>query len=304
MCTAISLRAANGDMVTGRTMDFSYRLSPRFFRIPAGQRLMNQITRQPFYTRYAFMGIGQKLPELQLADGANEAGLSIAALYFPEYVQYDTMGKGQPCVASTDVTTLVLGLCGSVEQAVTLLKNTAIIGMKDAITHSVAPLHWLLADSSGRCVTFEKTRCGAQCHENPVGILANSPDFGWHMTNLRNYMLIAPKQSPSASWGQKITLKPFGQGGGTFSLPGDYTSTGRFVRAAWLAAHTQDIPDGTAAVNAAFHILGNVSIPKGCVVTDRASWDYTQYTVMFDLKAFRCYLKQYDDLPSVQTCSP
>jgi choloylglycine hydrolase len=27
-----------------------------------------------------------------------------------------------------------------------------------------------------------------RCHDNPLGVLTNSPAFDWHMANLRNYV--------------------------------------------------------------------------------------------------------------------
>ena len=47
-----------------------------------------------------------------------------------------------------------------------------------------------------------------------MGVMANSPDFQWHMTNLRSYMDVSTTQQKEAQWGS-VTLTPFGQAGGT-----------------------------------------------------------------------------------------
>ena len=66
----------------------------------------------------------------------------------------------------------------------------------------------------------KNTISGLQLMDNDIGVLSNSPDFTWHMTNLRNYMNVSPRQNPEEAW-NNVTLTPSGQGAGTFGLPGD-----------------------------------------------------------------------------------
>lgn len=291
MCTAISMIAKNGDVVMGRTMDFSYQLQPKLYELPAGNEFIGQAYGQVYTSKYSVIGIGQDISPLTFADGANNVGLGAAALYFPAYAEYDSGDKlhGR-AVASTDVILYVLSMCRDASEVVSFFQGASIVGAADRITGAVAPLHWMFLDVSGKCVVVEKTIEGTFCHENPIGVLANSPDFGWHMTNLRNYAGVLPEQKENAVWGGDISLTPFGQGGGTWSLPGDFTSPGRFVRTAWLKTHTVDLADSSAAIRAGFQILGNVSIPKGCVVTERGTYDYTQYTVFYDLENYEVHM--------------
>ena len=75
-------------------------------------------------------------------------------------------------------------------------------------------------------MVIEKTADGLHLMDNPVGVLSNSPDFQWHLTNLRNYMNLSSSQNQSQTWGS-LELTPLGQGAGSFGLPGDcllYTS--------------------------------------------------------------------------------
>ena len=151
-----------------------------------------------------------------------------------------------------------------------------------------------MADQSGKCLVAEKTADGLHIMENPIGVLANSPDLPWHLTNLRNYMNVTPDQPPEREW-DSVKLTPFGQGGGTFGLPGDYTSPSRFVRTAWLKSHTPTSADRQAAVNTCFHIMNSVTIPKGAVMTSRGTPSYTQYTAFIDLSAKEYFFKTYDN---------
>ena len=297
MCTAITLTAASGDILMGRTMDFSYALEPELYVVPAGYKYNSSLKHQYFKTQFSFIGSGQNLSPITFADGVNEAGLCAAALYFPGYAVYDQSEKNTSteCVAAaSELVSFLLGMCASVEHALSILPELKIVGIPDLITNSAAPLHWLLADFSGRCVAIEKTCDGLNYYENNIGVLSNSPDFIWHMTNLRNYINIVPAQQEHTKW-KDVCLSPFGQGAGTLGLPGDFSPTGRFVRAAWLKSHITTPADGWDAVIAGFHVLDNVSIPKGCIVTDRGSTDYTQYTIFYNLTSREVFFKTYDN---------
>ena len=297
MCTAMTILTPKKDIIFGRTMDFSYPLAPELYFIPKGYRWNNIQNTHQIRNQYRVMGIGQNISPVILADGINEMGFAAAALYFPGYAQYDepdVKDTSTLCVAALEMVNFLLGQCASVEHAALILKSIRIVGVKDAVTNSVAPLHWLIADRQGRCMTVEKTEDGLSLMENPIGVLANSPDFNWHMTNLRSYRNLEPHQKQESSLGS-VKLTPFGQGGGTFGMPGDYTPPSRFVRTAFQKSYTVIPAEKNEAVTACFHILESVSIPKGVVMTDRGTPDYTQYTAFANLSSLEYYFKSYEN---------
>ena len=298
MCTAITVQSPRQETYFGRTMDFSFPLEPELYIIPKNYEWNNLPGTHRIRNRYSCIGIGQDISPVILADGVNEMGFAAAMLYFPGYAEYDSADSGtnssQTPVAALELVNFLLGLCPSVSQAVPLLQGIRIVGIEDPITHTQAPLHWILADSSGACMTVEKTEDGLHLMDNPLGLLSNSPDFQWHMTNLRNYMNVRPRQSPEAVW-SSVRLTPFGQGTGTLGLPGDYTPPSRFVRTAYLKSHTV-IPEAAEdAVTACFHILDSVTIPKGAVITPLGTADYTQYTAFSNLSTLEYFYKTYDN---------
>ena len=70
-------------------------------------------------------------------------------------------------------------------------------------------------------------------YESKVGVLTNSPEYPWHLVNLRNYVNLRPEPAASVELGgEKLT--PVGSGSGLLGIPGDYTPPSRFVRAAFL----------------------------------------------------------------------
>lgn len=297
MCTAVTLKSPADEIYLGRTMDFSYPLDPELCIIPRNYTWTNTLNTHHIKNRYRIMGIGQQIPPLLLAEGVNEMGFAAAALYFPGYASYDTvppMDSSRPPITATELAGFLLGQCASVREASSLLPTLKIAGTEDSVTQSVTPLHWILADKSGSCMAVEKTRNGLQLHNNPVGVLTNSPDFPWHLTNLRNYMNASPVQIEEQTW-DGVTLTPFGQGGGSSPLPGGYTPPARFVRTAFLKSNTPLPEDTDQAVNTCFHILESVSLPKGAVITSRDTADYTQYTSFMNLSTGDYYYKTYEN---------
>lgn len=296
MCTAITLQSEKQENYFGRTMDFSFCIEPSLYIICQNYAWRNVINRNIISDDYGFIGIGQESDGLlAFFDGVNEKGFAAAALYFAGYAQYDMQAAfGKEPVASVDFLHYILGKCGSVEDLEELLQHTSLIGLQDPVTETAAPLHWIATDKSGKCVVVEQTEKGLELFQNPIGVLANSPDFQWHMTNLRNYMNVSPRQNREAVWGE-TRLTPFGQGAGTALLPGGYTSPDRFVRTAYQKTHIPATKGRAETVTACFHIMNSVTIPKGVVITDRNTYDYTKYIAFINTNTCEYFFKTYDN---------
>ncbi len=295
MCTVMTLKTADGSCLLGRTMDFSMELNPSVYIVPRNYQWINARNTAIVSNPYSFLGIGQETGGLAFADGVNERGFAAAALYFPGYASYQEEGteKGRLPLAAWELTGFLLGRCETVGQAAALMDGIALMAVPDEVTGTAAPLHWLIADQSGRSMVIEPMEDGVHIMENPVGVLTNSPDFSWHMTNLRNYAGVSPAQPSGVRWGE-ADLTPFGQGGGSFPLPGGFTPPARFVRTVFERTHLP-VPAGQAeGVMACFHVLEGVSIPRGSVKTDQGGEDYTQYTAVLDTSLGEYFFRSYD----------
>lgn len=304
MCTAITLDSKSNEYFLGRTMDFSHDIEPKFFIIPRNYKWTNTLNGKLVIDSYKFIGLGQDTGSLLgFFDGVNEEGFAAAALYFAGYAKYEELetNKHKESISSIDFLHYILGRCKSIKDLSALLKNTNIVGIKDPVTNTVAPLHWVAMDKSGKCVVIEPTERGIELINNPIGVMANSPDFNWHMTNLRNYTGVSPNQKEEVSWGD-TSLNPFGQGAGTTNLPGGFTSPERFVRAAYLKMHIPTPKNSMEAINSCFHIMESVSIPKGAVITKRDTYDYTKYTAFININTCEYFYKTYDNLQIKSEC--
>lgn len=295
MCTAITLKDKDNNCYFGRTMDFSYELNPSIYFSPKHFTWSNT-PNSKIVNKYCFIGIGQNISRIVFTEGVNEEGVAVAALYFPGYAVYDSpYSDKRHKIESLEIVNFLLGNCSSVDEAFLIMNHTSIIGVEDNITHAVAPLHWIVTDKTGKCLVIENTIDGLHLMKNPIGVLTNSPNFEWHMTNLNNYLNISNYQVEQAHWNDLI-LMPFGQGAGAIGLPGDYSPPSRFVRTAFLKSHIHMLENSEEALVAYFHIMNSATIPKGIVMTNRGTIDYTQYISFIDLHNLKYYFKTYNSL--------
>lgn len=295
MCTAVTFQSGQMQNFLGRTMDFSYPLIPNLYVVPKDYSWKSVRSDQDFRDLYRFIAMGQQEGgTLGFFDGVNENGFAAAALYFAGCAHYDENpgSSGKVPVASFEFLHFLLGRCGSVAELKSSLPYLTVVGFPDPVTQTVAPLHWIATDKSGACVVVEPTEHGLQLYDNPIGVLANSPGFEWQMTNLRNYMGVSPVQLNEARWGS-VRLTPFGQAGGTGLLPGGYTSPERFVRTAFQKTHMVQPETEGETVVACFHLMDSVTIPKGVVVTERGTYDYTQYTAFLNTETCGYFFRAY-----------
>jgi choloylglycine hydrolase len=147
-----------------------------------------------------------------------------------------------------------------------------------------APLHLALHDSE-RSAVLEWVGGELHVHDNPLGVLTNSPPFDWHMINLRNYVNLHVTDVGEATFAG-VRLPQMGQGSGLIGLPGDWTPPSRFVRAAVISHLAEVGADADAAVRTAIHVLNNFDIPVGVSRSAdgiAAHDDYTQWSSIADL---------------------
>lgn len=296
MCTAISLLSRKNENVFGRTMDFHCSLDPQFAIFPAGCK-WEKMSGDTCTDRYGVAGINRHVKNRYiLFDGVNEAGFAGAFLYFKDCVDFPAPSEDRSSkeLSTLDFLHYALGNCATLDELRELLAKFILVGIKDSMTNGVAPIHWIFTDLSGKSVVVEQTGTGIEIYEDPIGVLTNSPDFPWQMTNLRNYTQVTSGQTELTDW-NGLAMEPFGQAAGTSALPGGYTSPARFVRAAFQKSHVEQPEKTQNAILTGFHILDDVSIPKGVVKTAEGSFDYTQYTTMIDLQKREYYFKTYDN---------
>ncbi len=237
-----------------------------------------------------------------ILDGINEKGLSVGSFYFPGFAVYpETTPENQSIsMSSSDITQWIVSQFATVGEVRAAIENGEVAispVLPPGFPPEVQPFHFVVYDKSGKSLVIEPLDGKLVLYDNPVGTMANSPTFDWHMTNLRNYVALDPNNVPPVSiFGQ--TFRQLGQGSGMLGLPGDFTPPSRFVRATVFSATAIPEKNAEKGIQQVFHILNNFDIPVGAAreVHDGVIFsDYTMLTVARDSKNIRFYYNTYDD---------
>lgn len=287
MCTVISLTTAH--TYVGRNLDLEYRYreevvhTPRHFPLSFRCQTMQR-------THYAMLGTAYVPETFPLYyDAVNEHGLYMAGLNFPQYAQYASAGDG--AIAPFEVIPFVLAQCRTVRQACDCLRHTPIARIDYNDRLPCTPLHWFLADRE-ECVAAEPTADGLLLTPDPIGVLTNSPPLPFHLANLARYTSLTP-QPPHGRFGN-TAVSLYSRGMGTEGLPGGYSSTARFVRAAYGREHSRCDISEVQSVMQMFHLLDSVAHPRGSVVMPDGRYEITVYSSCCDLCTGMYYYKTYD----------
>ncbi len=270
-CTGITLKTADNSHVFGRTYDFFGDLSGNTVGFyPKGHALSfsgPDIKGDEIALKYGFIGMAiDSLKTPILVDGINEKGLIGALLNFPDYGSFKKPKLGKTNIHPAFFVSYILSQFKTVKEIVKIISELNLTD--ELIMGHTMSVHYLFYDKSGEAVIIEPSKDGIAVYRNSIGILANSPEYSWHITNLRNYSKVDNLPSGKRKL-SNIEISEFGlnQGGG-FGLPGGYSSPARFVRCAFLREYAKTPKDESEAINLVFSILKSVDIPLGIIAGD------------------------------------
>lgn len=292
MCTSLTFKSENGNNFLARTMDFAFELGGKPVVIPRNHKIKFELEKN-FKTTYGFVGTGKNLGKFIIADGVNEKGLAMAELYFVnEAVYSQTPILNKMNLAPQEFIMWVLGSIGSVQELKERIESINLVSLELELLSKVVPLHYIVTDKSGDTAVIETNSGKLEIKDNPVGVMTNSPELEWHLKNLNNYLSLRPTNFSNQVMGE-YEAKPFGQGSGTFGLPGGYTSPERFVRTVYQRQFSRKGKNSEETTNNIFHILNGVTIPKGVNIKEDGSEDYTQYRAVFNVDELTYYFNPY-----------
>ena len=227
-------------------------------------------------------------------DAANEHGLAMSGLNYPDNAFYAPSKTGHKNVASFELIPWVLGQCATVDEAKKLLTNVNVTNRQFSPDLPASPLHWLIADQTS-AIVVESDHDGVHVYDDPVGVLTNNPSFPKQLFNLNNYRTLSA-DTLANTFSDQVNLTDYSRGLGTRNLPGGMDAESRFVRATFnkYNANWPD-HDETANITQLFHVMHSVEQQSGLdqVATNPAKFEYTIYTVGYDLDKGSLYYTTY-----------
>ena len=239
-CSALAWETEDGKHLWGRNFDHS--------RIAEGSRV-TYFPRKTEYTtwcrkpgngeraqsRYACVGTG--FTEISSApvlyEGINEKGLMGGQLYYRGFASYaDEARPGTLAVQPPFLVSHCLSQCETVGEVARFVEKDATL-VSVPLLGAVPPLHWSFSDRTGETIVIEPDADGVRVYRNTIGVMTNSPGYGWHRTNLLNYAGLRDLDYDGTALGGEKQPQCF-SGSGAQGLPGDWSSPSRFVRLAFL----------------------------------------------------------------------
>jgi choloylglycine hydrolase len=266
-CTGITLRAMDGAVVCGRTMEWgSFDLNSRIIILPRGHEFIghtpagkNGLRVRAKHGVVAIDGL-QKV----FCDGMNEKGLVVGAFYHPgcaSYREYDA-SKAEKSMSSTDVLAYLLATCATVEEVREALADILVVSVVEESIGKPAPFQLMVTEPSGKQIVVQWLEGETKISDAPLGVITNAPTYDWHLTNLRNYVNLSPVALPSRKI-EELEFSPLGGGSGMIGLPGDFTPPSRFIRAVAFSKTARKTPNAPETVYELFRILDNFNVPLG-----------------------------------------
>lgn len=309
-CTAFQLTSGDGSRVYFRSMEFGFPFHSKALIIPRGTSYTGTTPDgKPglkWAAKYGAVGLNVELAPNVVADGMNEKGLVVGMLYLPGYAQFlpPDPSKESRTIGDWEVATYLLTTVASVEEAKQVLTSEKAYIAQQIFPSfkQLLPVHFYISDATGAVVIAEYVNGKLTLHDDPLGILTNSPPFGWQTTNLSNYVNLSPVNVPAIELTSNLQIQNFGQGSGMLGIPGDYTPPSRFVRAALFSHWAAPGKTAQQTVNAGFHVLNTFDIFAGAIRSagpDGKMMDTTEWVVAHDHTNLKTYVRTYEGL-SVQ----
>ena len=267
-CTGVTLRAKDGAVVYGRTMEWgTFDLHSRISVIPRGKAYIGATPdKQPgvqwtaTYGVVAVDGVGKDIA----LDGMNEKGLTVGLFYHPGFAEYAAYDPSQTAktLGPTDLGAYLLTTCATVDAVRAAMGSVLVSPVVEEAIGIAPPVHLLVTEPSGKAIVIEFTKGKTVIHEAPLGVVTNAPNYDWHMINLRNYINLSPVALPDKKIDQ-TTFRALGGGAGMIGLPGDFTPPSRFVRAVAFSQTARPTATGNETMYELFRILDNFNVPLG-----------------------------------------
>lgn len=296
MCTAATYKTT--DSYFGRNLDYEFSygeniaIAPRNF--PFHFRHQGTLN-----SHYAIIGVAFITPDPSgtnfplFYDAINEKGLGIAGLNFVGNAVFHEMSEGRDNIAQFEIIPWLLSQCASVAEAKALIAKMNFVNTPFSDQLPPSELHWILSDNK-ECIVLETVASGVHIYDNPAGVLTNNPPFDEQLFSLNNYQHLSAS-APQNTFAPNIPLQQYSRGMGAIGLPGDLSSSSRFVKAAFTRAHSLSNSDEMSSVSQFFHILHSVDQQRGCCDLGNNKYEITIYSSCYNLEKGLCYYTSYDN---------
>lgn len=304
-CTSLNIKATDGSVAAGRTMEWAYDMNWQLLYYPQGSSYQlnppkqNNLPPQQLTSKYAVLGIGTGLENNAMLEGQNSAGLAISGNFLPDFTEYQTVNQNdKKYVSVLEFVRFALSNYANVNEIQQELPKYKVWAPELQNLPVTPTIHFLITDKTGNSTVIEFIHGEMKFFNNSIGVMTNSPNYDWHLTNVKNYVNLTNVATNNRNSNSKLgNVTAVGQGGGAIGLPGDYTPPSRFIKTTFLSYYADKTNNASEAINLVDHILNTVDIPKGVVASvenGTKQSDYTQWIAIKDLNHNQFYFADYN----------
>jgi penicillin V acylase-like amidase (Ntn superfamily) len=270
-CTRVLWSAPDGQVLVGRTQDWTERANSSFRVYPRGIERTGAVAENPHKWTSKYGSVVLSAYDIGTHEGVNEKGLSAHALYLAVEAAFGERDPKREAIGIMQWVQYYLDNYATVAEAVEAQKS---------MTFQIEPLilpngyptlvHVSLSDKSGDSAVIEFINGKAQIyHDKRFTVMTNEPTYDKQIENLKQYRTF----------------------GGDKPLPGERTPSDRFVRAAYYASGLPKPESQDEAAAFMFSVIRNVSVPFGLGDPDRPNVASTIFRTVQDLTGQRYYFE-------------
>ena len=263
-CTRVVYTGTEGEVVTGRTMDWKTELYSNIWVFPRGMERDGKTGENSLKWTSKYGSVVTSAFEIASTDGMNEKGLVANLLWLPES-EYPVRDKSKPGLTIAAWVQYMLDNFATVNEAVSFVEEGTFQVVSDEMPDGsrMATLHLAISDATGDNAIFEYVGGKLTVHHNKdYKVMTNSPTYD--------------KQLALNDYWKSI-------GGLTF-LPGTNRPADRFARASFYIDAIPKTDDQKIAIASVFSVIRNASVPHGISTPENPEISSTQWRTVSDSK--------------------
>jgi penicillin V acylase-like amidase (Ntn superfamily) len=263
-CTRVVYKGPNGQVVTGRSMDFSMDIPANLWVFPRGMQRNGEVGESSISWTSKYGSVAASSWDIATPDGMNEKGLVANMLWLvsSQYPSFEKDGD-KPGLTISAWAQYVLDNFATVAEAVSELQKEEFVIVTDFIpgTDKFTTVHLSLSDATGDNAIFEYIDGKLVIHhDRSYTVMTNDPKFEDQLA-IGKYWESVP---------------------GKFFLPGSVNASDRYVRAQFYLNAIPQTDNTRVVIASVFSIVRNCSVPYGFQVDGFPNLSTTQWRVVAD----------------------
>lgn len=261
-CTRAVFLGDNGQVITGRSMDWKRDVATNLWIFPRGEKRNGETGPSAIEWTSKYGSVIASGYDIASTDGVNEKGLNVNLLWLPES-DYPAPQKGDKTMSLSLWGQYMLDSYASVAEAVAALEKNPFVVVTDTMPDEarLAKLHLSMSDASGDSAIIEYVDGKQRIHHSrDYQVMTNSPLYD-----------------------EQLAIKDYWQQVGGFNmLPGTSRGADRFARASFYISAVPRNVGADQAVASVLSVMRSVSTPYGMSVPDQPNNSSTRWRTLFD----------------------